>query len=57
MASKGGVEEMRMSGMVEGGEVVDGEGRVELKIRGANQLGDHVRGTVHLVLATDGSES
>ncbi len=57
MASKGGVEEMRMSGMVEGGEVVDGEGRVELKIRGANQLGDHVRGTVHLVLPTDGSES
>ncbi len=50
-------DEMRMSGMVESVELVDGEGRVELKIRGANQLGDHVKGTVHLVLPTDGSES
>ncbi len=50
-------DEMRMSGMVEGVELVDGEGRVELKIRGANQLGDHVKGTVHLVLPIDGSGS
>ncbi len=47
-------DEMRMSGKVESKELVDGEGRVEVVIRGANQLGDHVKGTVHLVLPTDG---
>jgi len=31
-------------------EIVDGEGVVELFIRGANSLGDHVKGTVRLVL-------
>ena len=48
---------MRMSGTVESKELVGAEGRVELEIRGENQLGDHVKGTVHLVLPTDGSES
>ncbi len=47
-------DEMRMSGKVESKELVDGEGRVAIVIRGANQLGDHVKGTVHLVLPTDG---
>ncbi len=50
-------DEMRMSGTVESKELVGGEGRVALEIRGANQLGDHVKGTVQLVLPTDGSES
>ncbi len=50
-------DEMRRSGTVESKELVGGEGRVELKIRGANQLGDHVKGTVQLVLPTHGSES
>ncbi len=50
-------DEMRMSGRVESKEMVDGEGRIELKIRGVNKLGDHVKGTVQLVLPTDGSES
>ncbi len=45
-------DEMRMTGKVERVELVDGEGRVELRIRGANQLGDHVKGTVQLVLPT-----
>ena len=46
-------DQMRMSGKVESKELVDGEGRVELEIRGANRLGDHITGTVHLVLPTD----
>ncbi len=46
---------MHMTGKVESKELVDGEGRVEIKIRGANQLGDHVKGTVDLVLPTDGT--
>jgi len=44
---------MRMTGKVESKELVDGEGHLELKIRGANQLGDHVKGTVELVLPAD----
>ncbi len=47
-------DEMRLSGKVERVELVDGEGRVELRIRGANQLGDHVKGTVALVRPTEG---
>ena len=43
------------TGKVESMELVDGEGRVEIKIRGANQLGDHVKGTVALVLPIDGT--
>ena len=46
---------MRMSGKVETVDLVDGEGRVEIKVRGANQLGDHVKGTVDLVLPVDGA--
>ncbi len=46
-------DEMRMSGRVESKEMVDGEGRIELKIRGVNKLGDHVKGTVSLVLPSD----
>ncbi len=45
---------MRMSGKVESLEKVDNEGRVEIRIRGANQLGDHVKGTVELLLPVDG---
>lgn len=41
---------MRMSGKVESVDLVDGEGRVEVRVRGANQLGDHVKGTVQLLL-------
>jgi acyl dehydratase len=47
-------DEMRMSGKVESKEWIDGEGRVEIAIRGANQLGDHVKGTVELVLPAEG---
>ncbi len=46
---------MRMSGKVESKHLVEGGGRVEIKIRGANQLGDHVKGTVSLVLPTEGA--
>ncbi len=46
---------MRMTGRVESKEMVDGEGRVAIVIRGANQLGDHVKGTIQLVLPTDGA--
>ena len=46
---------MRMTGKVESKQRVDGEGRIEIKIRGANQLGDHVKGTIDLVLPTDGA--
>ncbi len=45
-------DQMRFSGKVESKELVDGEGRLELEIRGANRLGDHVKGTVQLVLPT-----
>ncbi len=48
-------DEMQMTGKVESKELVDGEGRVEVVIRGANQLGDHVKGTIDLVLPTDGA--
>ncbi len=48
-------DEMRMTGTVESVELVDGEGRIELRIRGANQLGDHVKGTVGLLLPIDGT--
>ena len=46
---------MHMTGTVESKQLIDGEGRVEIKIRGANQLGDHVKGTIDLVLPTDGA--
>ena len=43
-------DSMRMTGEVKSKEVVDGEGLVELFVRGANRLGDHVKGTVRLAL-------
>ena len=46
-------DRMRMTGRVESKEVVDGEGIVELSIRGANGLGDHVTGKVRLVLPSE----
>ncbi len=44
---------MTMSGEVKSKEVVDGEGIVELFVRGANSLGDHVKGTVKIGLPLD----
>ena len=41
---------MRITGEVKEKERVAGEGTVELFVRGANQLGDHVKGTVRVVL-------
>ena len=41
---------MRITGEVKQKERVAGEGTVELFVRGANQLGDHVKGTVRVVL-------
>jgi len=41
---------MRMTGEVKQKERIAGEGTVELFVRGANQLGDHVKGTVRIVL-------
>ncbi|MEE2672636.1 MAG: MaoC family dehydratase [Myxococcota bacterium] len=41
---------MRMTGKVEQKEIVAGEPTVDLAVRGANGLGDHVKGTVRIVL-------
>jgi acyl dehydratase len=41
---------MRMTGVVTKKEVVNREGTVEVDVRGANSRGDHVVGTVRLVL-------
>jgi acyl dehydratase len=41
---------MVMTGSVVAKEVVDGEGVIEVAVRGANGLGDHVTGTVRLAL-------
>lgn len=41
---------MTMTGRVVGKEVVDGEGTIEIEVKGSNSLGDHVTGTVTLVL-------
>ncbi len=43
-------DSMRLTGEVKGKEIVDGEGVVELFVRGANGLGDHVKGTVLVAL-------
>ena len=43
-------DKMTMTGEVKSKSVVDGEGIVELFVRGANGLGDHVKGTVRLSL-------
>ena len=46
-------DQMRLTGKVESVERIDGEGIVELSVRGANGLGDHVKGRVTLALPTD----
>ena len=43
-------DKMTLTGEVKNKEVVDGEGIVEVFVRGANGLGDHVKGTVRMVL-------
>jgi acyl dehydratase len=43
---------MRLTGRVVGTEARDGEGIVEVEIRGANSMGDHVTGKVTLALPT-----
>jgi len=41
---------MVLTGSVVAKEIVDGEGVIEVAVRGANGLGDHVTGTVRLAL-------
>ena len=41
---------MRITGKVEQKEIAGGEATVDLSVRGANELGDHVKGTVRVVL-------
>ncbi len=43
-------DKMTLTGEVTSKQVIDGEGIVELFVRGANGLGDHVKGTVRLAL-------
>ena len=43
-------DKMTLTGEVKSKQVIDGEGIVELSVRGANGLGDHVKGTVRLAL-------
>jgi hypothetical protein len=43
-------DQMTLTGEVKSKQVIDGEGIVELFVRGANGLGDHVKGTVRLAL-------
>ena len=43
-------DKMTLTGEVKSKQIVDGEGVVELSVRGANGLGDHVKGTVRLSL-------
>ena len=43
-------DQMRMTGRIESKDLVDGEGAIEVSVRGQNGLGDHVTGTVRLVL-------
>ncbi|MFQ5699146.1 MAG: MaoC family dehydratase [Myxococcota bacterium] len=48
-------DQMRMTGRVERKQIVDGAGTLQVAIRGRNGLGDHVSGTVDLVLPRAGS--
>jgi hypothetical protein len=41
---------MTMTGRVTSKELVDGDGTIEIEVKGSNSLGDHVTGTVTLVL-------
>jgi acyl dehydratase len=43
---------MRMSGRVAAAEAVDGEGVVEVEVRGVNSMGDHATGKVMVALPT-----
>ncbi|HEV3235077.1 MAG TPA: MaoC/PaaZ C-terminal domain-containing protein [Candidatus Dormibacteraeota bacterium] len=43
---------MRMSGRVAAAEAVDGEGVVEVEVRGVNSMGDHATGKVVVALPT-----
>jgi hypothetical protein len=45
-------DSMTLSGVVSSKELIDGEGLLELSVRGSNGLGDHVKGKVELVLPT-----
>lgn len=49
-------DQMRLTGRVESVERIDGEGIVELSIRGANSLGDHVKGRIRLSLPSQAAE-
>ena len=46
---------LRLTGKVLRKERVDGRGRVEVSVRGANGLGDHVTGSVRLLLPPEAS--
>jgi uncharacterized OB-fold protein/acyl dehydratase len=48
---------MTFTGRVERKQLLDGRGEVELALRGANRLGDHVTGTVTVELPVDGGET
>ena len=49
-------DQMRLTGRVESVERIDGEGIVELSIRGANSLGDHVKGRIRFSLPSQAAE-
>ena len=49
-------DQMRLTGKVESKELADGVGMVELSVRGANGLGDHVKGRVRLELPTEAAQ-
>ncbi len=49
-------DEMTLSGEVAAKEIIDGSGQVDVKIVGANQLGNHVMGTVSITLPLAGAE-
>jgi acyl dehydratase len=48
-------DEMLVTGQVTSAEEREGQGRVELRVRGRNGLGDHVTGTVTLALPLRGA--
>ncbi len=48
-------DQMRMTGVVEGKEIIGDEGLVDVSVRGRNALGDHVTGKVRLALPHDAS--
>jgi len=50
-------DEMRLTGQVTSAEPDGDEGRVELRVRGRNGLGDHVTGTVVLTLPLRGGRA